>query len=100
MIVTWTGTAYICPGIDGVEPDDSMVLYCHQGMDEMAKTSDAQKKAVAKYNRNKTTQFNMTLNNEHDADILRRLQEVPNKQGYVKDLIRKDIKDIEKQGKE
>lgn len=76
-----------------------MILYCHRELDEnMAKTSDAQKKAVAKYNKSKTTQFNMTLNNQYDADILKRLQEVPNKQGYVKDLIRKDIKENEEQG--
>ena len=33
----------------------------------------------------------MGLNRKTDADILQKLSEVENKQGYIKDLIRKDI---------
>lgn len=32
------------------------------------------------------------LNKDNDADILAHLETVPNKQGYIKQLIRKDIK--------
>ena len=37
------------------------------------------------------TQVKFSFNNESDADILKKLFEVPNKQGYVKSLIRADI---------
>lgn len=51
-----------------------------------------------KYNSNKarfdaehTTQIKLKLNNKTDADILARLAQEPNKQGYIKRLIRADI---------
>jgi hypothetical protein len=58
-------------------------------------TSDAQKRAIAKYDAAHTTQIHIKLNNETDEDILKRLDEVENKQGYIKKLIRKDIKAVE-----
>ena len=57
--------------------------------------TEAQKKAQEKYDTTNTVQFKMKLNKKTDADILERLNEVPNKQGYIKDLIRKDIKSDE-----
>ena len=51
----------------------------------------AQKKAQDKYNKANTTQFRMKLNNKTDADIIAKLSSVPNKQGYLKALIREDI---------
>ena len=39
-----------------------------------------------------TKQIRMKLNIKSDADILAKLDEVDNKQGYIKELIRKDIK--------
>lgn len=54
-------------------------------------TSDAQKKAVRKYDEAKTVQFKMKLNKGTDADILKKLDSVSNKQGYIKELIRADI---------
>lgn len=53
--------------------------------------SEAQKRASRKYRDAKGKQFNITLSKEYDADILARLDEVPNKQGYIKELIRADI---------
>lgn len=38
-----------------------------------------------------TTRVVMDLNHNTDADILRKLNEVPSKQGYIKSLIREDI---------
>lgn len=38
-----------------------------------------------------TTRVVMNLNHKTDADILRKLGEVPSKQGYIKSLIRKDM---------
>ena len=49
------------------------------------------RKSKAKYDRENTVQFKMKLNKKTDADILQRLDEVSSKQGYVKELIRKDI---------
>ena len=53
-------------------------------------STEAQKRANVKYNREKTTLITIRLT-QHDADILAKLDEVPNKQGYIKDLIRADI---------
>lgn len=54
-------------------------------------TSESQKRASAKYDKINTTQVNLKLNNNTDADILNKLENVPNKQGYIKELIREDI---------
>ena len=55
-------------------------------------TSDARKRAVAKYDANNTKQIKLKLNLRSDHDILERLEEVGNVQGYIKQLIRDDIK--------
>ena len=52
--------------------------------------SEAQKKASAKYDKTHTRQIVLKLNLKTDADILARLDAMPNKQGYIKNLIRKD----------
>lgn len=55
-------------------------------------TTEAQRRAKEKYDSNNTTQLKLKLNNKTDADILEKLQNVPNKQGYIKGLIREDMK--------
>ena len=55
-------------------------------------TTEAQKRAVRKYDATHTVQIHFKLNTETDADILSVLASVPNKQGYIKELIRKDTK--------
>lgn len=55
--------------------------------------TQAQKKAVAKYDAEHTMQINLKLNLTTDADIIKRLAEVQNKQGYIKELIRADMKE-------
>lgn len=54
-------------------------------------TSESQKRANIKYDRLNTTQIKLKLNNNTDEDILSKLAAVPNKQGYIKELIRNDI---------
>lgn len=54
-------------------------------------TSEAQKRANAKYDRHNTTQVKLKLNNNTDADVLDKLAKEENKQGYIKSLIRQDI---------
>ena len=53
--------------------------------------SEAKKKSNARYDNKHTTQIKLKLNNKTDADILKRLRHVANKQGYIKALIRDDI---------
>ena len=57
----------------------------------MSPMTQAKKRANEKYDKANTKQFRMKLNINTDADILDRLASVPNKQGYVKALIRADI---------
>jgi len=44
------------------------------------------------YNKDHITQIKFSFNNVHDLDILEHLQKQPNKQAYIKNLVRKDIK--------
>lgn len=53
--------------------------------------NEALRRAQAKYRKNKTKQVVLTLSINTDADILQRLDEVGNKQGYIKALIRQDM---------
>lgn len=45
----------------------------------------------ARYDATHTVQVKMKLNRNTDLDILDRLREVPNVQGYIKRLIREDM---------
>ena len=56
------------------------------------KWTDSQRKALEKYDAINTIQFKMKLNKKHDADIIERLNQSGNKQGYIKRLVREDIK--------
>ena len=54
-------------------------------------TTAAQKKASAKYDKDHTRSILFKFNTTSDADILAKLDEVGNKQGYIKELIRENI---------
>lgn len=54
-------------------------------------TSEAHKRANVKYDAAHTKQVKLKLNLRSDQDILERLAEVGNIQGYIKSLIRADI---------
>lgn len=54
-------------------------------------TTDAQKRATLKYEAKNTIQVHLKLNKRTDADILQKLEEVESKQGYIKELIRRDM---------
>lgn len=58
-------------------------------MGDRRMTSEAQKKATLRYDAKNTVQVKLKLNKSTDADIIKKLSEVPNKQGFIKDLIRK-----------
>jgi len=57
-------------------------------------TTAAQKRANAKYDKANTKQVVIKLNIRTDKDILERLQSAGNKQGYIKELIRRDIESL------
>ena len=59
---------------------------------EIKMATEAQKKATARYDAKNTKAVKLKLNKATDADILEKLESVGNKQGYIKDLIRKDIR--------
>lgn len=55
------------------------------------KTTEAQLKATAKYQKKNTRMFTLRLNLNTDMDIINKLEQVENKQGYIKQLIRTNI---------
>lgn len=54
-------------------------------------SSDAQRRAVAKYDAANTKKITLKLNRNTDADIIDTLAAVDNMQGYIKALIRQVI---------
>ncbi len=55
-------------------------------------TSEKRKASHAKWDAANTRQIKLKLNLKTDADILSKLDSVENTQGYIKSLIREDIK--------
>lgn len=55
--------------------------------------TEAQKKARDKYNKENYKVVNFKLHKTNDKDIMEHLEAQPNKQGYIKELIRRDIKE-------
>ena len=53
--------------------------------------SEAQKRAVRKYEDQNTKQYHLKLNLKTDADIIDRLAQQESAQGYIKRLIREDM---------
>ena len=53
--------------------------------------SEANKRANAKYQSNHIKRLPINLNDRTDADIIAHLDSLPNKQGYIKALIRADM---------
>lgn len=53
--------------------------------------TEAQKRATAKYDAKNTRPIYLKLNKNTDSDILNHLEKMGNKQGYIKELIRKDM---------
>ena len=55
------------------------------------KSTESQVRASIKYNKENTVQISLKLNRSTDADLIDRLNRAANKQGYIKELIRRDI---------
>ena len=60
-------------------------------MSRYAKYKEAYTRASDKYQKENTVQYCLKLNVKTDADIIAKLAKVPSKQGYIKELIRKDL---------
>lgn len=57
---------------------------------EVVKIAYSQK-AVDKWQAENVKRFSLALMLKSDADVIEKLSSVPNKQGYIKKLIREDI---------
>ncbi len=55
------------------------------------KWTEKEKHMFAEYDKLNTIQIKLKLNKKSDADIIDKLRNVDNKQGYIKTLVRKDI---------
>lgn len=55
------------------------------------KSTESQIRASIRYNKENTVQISLKLNRSTDADLIDNLNRVTNKQGYIKELIRRDI---------
>ena len=55
------------------------------------KSTESQIRASVKYNKENTVQISLKLNRYTDADLIDSLNRIANKQGYIKELIRRDI---------
>ena len=74
--------------------NNDIMLYHNQKermevMKNMPPLTEAQKRAKEKYNR-KVTKVSIEFYPE-DAELLNKVREQPNKQAYIKELIRKDL---------
>lgn len=58
----------------------------------MEEKRKAHVKASIKYNAKNVKQVKLNLNRKTDTDIIDHLDQCGNVQGYIKDLIRKDMK--------
>lgn len=58
--------------------------------------TEAQIRANNKFNKANTKMVSLRLNYNTDADIIKKLNEVQSKMGYIKELIRKDMQAKEK----
>lgn len=57
-------------------------------------SSEAQKRATAKYDAANTVQFKIKLNKTTDAELIEFLKGFDNRQGYLKELILQDMKRV------
>lgn len=55
-------------------------------------TSEAQKAADARYKAAKTKQIKFVLNKNTEPDLIAHLESIDNVQGYIKSLIREDMR--------
>jgi hypothetical protein len=55
------------------------------------KTTEAQRRAIAKYKKKMQRNITLSLNRKTDADMITFLENKENMVGYIKSLVRKDM---------
>lgn len=60
--------------------------------------SEAQRRAVAKYDEANTVSYTIKLNKTTDSDIINLIDSQDNKQGYIKNVLRNEIPYSEMRG--
>ena len=60
-------------------------------------TTEANKRANAKYKREKTKAYTFRFSISTDTEVINRIESAPNKRGYIRDLI---LADVAKDGKQ
>ena len=75
-------------GLDKAEEQAKQML----GKEQWRMSTEAQIKASVKYNKDNVKQIKLNLNKKTDSDIIRHLEATDNVQGYIKRLIRNDMK--------
>lgn len=68
-----------------------MLDFLVENTQEEETMADKYAETKAKYDKENTRLLTFKLNLKTDADILKKLDSVPNRQGYMKELIRADI---------
>lgn len=53
---------------------------------------ESQKRATAKYQAANIKKYTLGVNRKTEADLIEVLDSIPNRQGYIKSLIRQDMK--------
>lgn len=69
-----------------------MIWYTMRTKGVQTMATEARKRAVKKYDEANTKQVHLKLNLKTDVDILEHLAHVDNVQGYIKELIRADMR--------
>lgn len=54
--------------------------------------NEAQRRAQQKYDKDNARVYTLKMNKKTDKDVIERLDTIPNRNGYVKALVRKDIR--------
>lgn len=72
--------------------NNDMVYTIPRKGDGIMPWTEAQKRAQQKYEAESSKQFKMRLHFVNDADIIKKLDSVSSQAGYIKELIREDIK--------
>ena len=62
----------------------------------MSKTPESNKKAAIKYKAANVKRIYLDLNKKTDADLINYLEDIPNKAGHIKKVLREKIKSDQK----
>ena len=88
----WNGCGQPGPSADGDAMAAIGPAMGGRGREVTRMATEAQIKAQARYDAENTRQVHLKLNRRTDEDVLEKLDSVPSKQGYIKELIRADLK--------